>query len=171
MDAMSDDASKFDPRFDPAFQRGYDGPVQPSMRRRPRVESPPEPIGLPPQYSAVERPMVADQLGEYQRRQDVAAGEVRPAREPSGAEDEMIPHGKNPYLAVLTGIGIALVVANLVLIMNIESFIPTDLGPGSQLPYYYVQMIMTGAPLLICLGLATLIGVLFVYAARWKRTP
>lgn len=169
---MSDDASKFDPRFDPAFQRGYDGPVQPSVRRRPRADSPPEPIGLPPQYSAVERPVLADPMSDLLRRDDAERGEKRAPRESSESDEEedTTPRGRNPFLIILTMIGVILIVGSLALLMNLDQIVRMGTQSNSQ-PYFgLMSMIQLGAPMLVTLGLATLIGVLFVYAVRWKRS-
>ena len=173
---MSDDASKFDPRFDPAFQRGYDGPVQPSVRRRPRVESPPEPIGLPPQYSAVERPVLADPMSDLLRRDDRREGagrtEDRAQRESSDYEDddEIAPRGGNPFLIILAMIGVLLILASVALLMNMDQIMQQANQNNPQPNYNLMLVVQLGTPMLITLGLATLIGVLFVFAVRWKRS-
>ncbi|MGV8881703.1 MAG: hypothetical protein ACOH19_06090 [Rhodoglobus sp.] len=167
---MSDDASKFDPRFDPAFQRGYDGPVRPSVRRRPRADSPPEPIGLPPQYSAVERPVLADPMSDLLRREDAGRTERRAPRESTDYDDEEIaPRGRNPFLIILAMIGVLLILGSVALLMNLDQILERANQNSSQSYYNLTLVIQLGTPMLITLGLTTLIGVLFVFAVRWKR--
>ena len=172
VEAMSDDASKFDPRFDPAFQRGYDGPVQPSVRRRPRVDSPPEPIGLPPQYSAVERPVLADPTSDLFRREDARQRADRASLESTNFEDEedAAPSGRNPFLIILAMIGVLLILGSVALLMNMDQIMQRTSQSNSQYNYNLMLVLQFGTPMLITLGLATLIGVLFVYAVRWKRS-
>jgi len=174
---MSDDASKFDPRFDPAFQRGYDGPppaVAPQRTlRRSRSDSPPEPIGLPPKYSAVEQPVFGERPSELlQPEVSSRRADDRVARELLELELELedAPRGRNPFLVTLAIIGVLLILGSIAFMMNLEGLIEKATMQGSQTIFYYMQAILYGAPLLMTLGLATLIGVLFVYAVRWKRS-
>jgi hypothetical protein len=169
---MSDDASKFDPRFDPAFQRGYDGPVQPSVRRRPRADSPPEPIGLPPQYSAVERPVLGDPLNDLLRRDDAERAESRAPREYSDNQDDddIAPRGRNPFLIILAMVGVLLILGSVALLMNMDQIMQQANQNNPQPNYNLMLVVQLGTPMLITLGLATLIGVLFVFAVRWKRS-
>ena len=174
---MSDDASKFDPRFDPAFQRGYDGPPPAAAPqrtlRRSRSDSPPEPIGLPPQYSALEQPVFAERPSEF--LQPDATGrraDDRVARELLELESDLedAPRARNPFLAILAVVGVLLIAGSVAFLMNLEGLIEGASMQGSQTVFYYLQAVIYGAPMLIALGLATLIGVLFVYAVRWKRS-
>lgn len=176
---MSDDASSFDPRFDPAFQRGYDGPTPTSSparsSRRSRSDSPPQPIGLPPQYSAVEQPVVSQRPSEFlqpspaDRRAEDRRAEDRAALLELEAEDA--PRGPNPFLLALLACGALLVISGIALLSQFQSIMDSQPQNGfPQSVYYFMQVVTYGAPLLICLGLATLIGVLFIYAVRWRRS-
>lgn len=174
---MSDDASKFDPRFDPAFQRGYDGPppaVAPQRTlRRSRSDSPPEPIGLPPQYSAVEQSVFAERPSEFLQPEVTGRrADDRVARELLELEHELedAPRARNPFLAILGVVAVLLILGSVALLMNLEGLVERAMQQNNQTQFYYMQAIIYGAPMLIALGLATLIGVLFVYAVRWKRS-
>lgn len=163
---MSDDASKFDPRFDPAFQRGYDGPVRtaPQNRqpaRRSQGENPPQPIiGAPPQFRATERRDAFD--GTISQATPASPGAGSDVAEPL---EEDSPRRLNPFLLVLTVVGLVVIGLSCSLIANVDSLIQSSMDANSG---YLFQMIWFGAPMGVGLGLATLIGVLFVLAARWR---
>jgi hypothetical protein len=127
--------SDFDPRFDPAFQRGYDGPAVASKKQT--TEPAPESIPL------------------IQVDADVS-------------RDEPIERRTNPFLIALTIASIAFVAAGLVLVFQLRALF-ADTQASADFDYITLQTLMIGAPILVGLGLATGIGVLFVYAVRWGR--
>lgn len=164
---MTDESSSFDPRFDPAFQRGYDGPApQAAPRRRvaKRTETPPDPIGMPPVGGAYVRAPLA---------------EPRPVRATPSAEgvveDEIVEvdaeRRANPFLIVLAVVGVGIAGVGAALLANMATIFEqaNSAGPNNQYDFYYLQTIMWGAPMLVCLGIATVVGVLFVLAVRWRR--
>ena len=85
-------------------------------------------------------------------------------------ELEDAPRGRNPFLAILTIVAVLLILGSIALLMNLEGIVERAMQQNNQTQFYYMQAIIYGAPVLIALGLATLIGVLFVYAVRWKRS-
>jgi len=133
--------SDFDPRFDPAFQRGYDGPAV-----------------TPPATSDASAP-AAPPLVRIDPQAAVA---------PQAELDELPPRRGNPFLVALAVIGVALAVGGLVLVFQLR----TIFGDGNGNPdfdYVTLQTLMIAAPILTGLGVATGIGVLFVFAVRWGR--
>lgn len=160
---MSKDASKFDPRFDPAFQRGYDGPVTAAPREAPR-ETPRETarIGTPPGPRATERtvdraPQNAPQPIDYTVTLD-----------PHDEALDDAPAHRNPFLVALVVVAAALVVGGVMLAINLRTIFDDGTG-ASTVDWVIAQALMIATPIVICLGLATGIGVLFVYAVRWGR--
>lgn len=138
---MSDDA-RFDPRFDPAFQPGYEGPLTPARpaRTRPAAAAP---EALP---VIVETPPVPDTV------------EV----------DEPQAHRPNPFLIALGAVAVLLLGGGLYLVSRLRDLF-ADTQSTSDFDYVTLQVLMYAAPLLLVLGLATGIGVLFVFATRWGR--
>lgn len=140
---MSDDA-RFDPRFDPAFQPGYTGPIASSRpAARQVISDPPQPLATT--AASAPSPVVEDV--EY---------------------DDPEPRRTNPFLIVLGAIALVLVGGGLYLVSRLQSLF-ADTQSGSQFDYVTLQVLMYASPLIIALGLATGIGVLFVFATRWDR--
>ncbi|CAN5221159.1 hypothetical protein BH09ACT5_BH09ACT5_17370 [soil metagenome] len=138
---MRDDA-RFDPRFDPAFQPGYDGPLssaKPAVAPRPTVAAP-------------------DAL---------AAVQPAAAQEPA-VEDEPAPRRANPFLIALGALAVLLIVGGVYLVSRLRDlFATTQSSP--EFDYVTLQVLVYAAPMIIVLGLATGIGVLFVLAGRRDR--
>jgi hypothetical protein len=161
MTARSDD--DFDPRFDPAFQRGFEKapastrPFDGDDRRgvAPRViEQRPvarehyaaAPIGLPP---------VADPAPVQTGQTDAAALDDQPPR-------------PNPFLIALGVVAVALVAAGVWGIQAArEPFLGTDVA--SNVDYVGLQILQLIAPVAVALGVATGIGILFVFAVGWQK--
>lgn len=152
---MSDNR-EFDPRFNPAFQRGYDGPLPDASAPARETASPParavaaEPAPLP----RLEASAAPDQRDEYDDRfiESEVAG----------------PRRVNPFLIVLGAVSAVLVGGGLLLVSRLRDLF-ADTQSSSSFDYVTLQVLTTAAPLVICLGLATAIGVLFVFAVRWNR--
>lgn len=140
---MSDDA-RFDPRFDPAFQPGYTGPLAAS-KPAPKIL-----VGDPPAPLPVQQP-------------------VQPAVVDEADDDDLpLPRRANPFLIVLGVIALLLVGGGLYLVSRLRDLF-ADTQSGSDFDYVTLQVLMYASPLIIVLGLATAIGVLFVIAVRWGR--
>ncbi len=152
--------SEFDPRFDPAFQRGYDSP---------------DPVG----------PKTTDASAPAHRRQPGGTAEPAVSAEPAAHLGEGVgqnhlrsndddhdhdlgpePRGINPFLIALVAAAAVFVAVGLGLVSQIQSI--TD-SADSNYDYVLVQTLMIGSPIIIGLGLATGVGVLFLFAARWRR--
>lgn len=126
--------SDFDPRFDPAFQRGYDGPT---------VASP--------------------------KSTDAPAGDPTPVIriEADPVDEELSPRRANPFLIGLAALAVALTAGGLALVFQLRALF-ADTQANSDFDYITLQTLMIGAPIVVGLGLATGIGVLFVFATRWR---
>ena len=138
---MSDDRS-FDPRYDPAFQRGWDGPAAPVTSEAPR-RAEPERIVVAPQRVSVEEGVDGVDGDEGRRR-------------------------PNPFLIVLGVVSIALVVAGVWMASRVSDGFSQQ-GPSTQVDYALLQVLMIASPVTTLLGVATAVGILFLLAARWGR--
>ncbi|GAB2465080.1 hypothetical protein HD599_000097 [Conyzicola lurida] len=150
------DSADFDPRFDPAFQRGFGGgpTTDAPARAVPRPPAPaPAQIGLP---LVVQAPVTPE--GTIP---DLQGG-------PDAAADVDAPKRINPFLIALAAASILLIAGGLWGVQAArEPFLQTDVA--AQADYVGLQMLMEFAPMAIILGLATGLGVLFFLAAAWQR--
>ena len=166
---MSDDRARLDPRFDPAFQRGYDGPAptaEPtSVGAAPAASAPitappsrPEPRTTPREQSAV---AAASPIGS------ATASEPRPMLTPESFVTEE-PRRLNRWMLALGAVSIALTLGGIVLITRLRDLF-ADTQNSAEFDYVVLQSLIIGAPILVGLGLATAIGLLFVLAVRRPR--
>lgn len=157
---------RFDPRFPPAFQPGYDERVH-------REEPPRVPLREAPR-SELEDLIAAAAADSHEERipSDPAfdhGDETPDAAEPAPARAWW--KRINPYLVALGLIGVVLLAAALNLAATSASG-AFFAGPSSQfdpVQLFFVQTAMFSVPLLAFLGLATLISVVVILAARWRR--
>jgi hypothetical protein len=175
-----DPHERFDPRFDPAFQRGYRPKVGDAMRveRRPapqpkqpdeprQAEAPPAPPVPPARVTQVvpREPTIAPgteqastgQGGAGEWGDDDATGDTRVPAAPS----------RNPYILTLWIVGIGFVVLGLALyvVSTMSGLSPSSSGDD---PFQILlhQLGWVFATPLVTVGLATIIGLLFMAATR-----
>ena len=153
---MSDD---FDPRFNPAFQRGYDGPAP-----EPQVSS--TRVGVPSGRTAEPVPVAMPRREATEIAESFSSPNIADTR---FTESEVEPARRtNPFLIALGAIAALLVGGGLFLVSRLRDLFE-DTQSSSNFDFVTLQVLTATAPLLISLGLATGIGVLFVYAVRWQR--
>lgn len=138
-------ASDVDPRFDPAFQRGFES-TTPRVEAASRVEPVETSSAQPPPVEPVETsPVTAP---------PVAAADSSPTR--------------NPWLAVLwvtaAVLTIAAVVAQYIAIEITYSPTPPTAAQEYVIPTVFGAL----APTLFAAGLATAIAALVIHALRWQ---
>jgi hypothetical protein len=174
------DSDEFDPRFDPAFQRGFDA-TESRFRSRAGAQRAPEASlaeqPQPPSGRRVAVPVAPDHI-------DYAVAQASPPpvapREAVASDDRVdgadaaaddAPTRANPFLIALIVVSIALVGGGVWGVQAArEPFLNTD--AAVNVDYSGLQMLMTFAPMAIALGIATAVGILFVYAIRWRdRRP
>lgn len=169
---MADDSKgRIDPRFDPAFQRGFQGapPSAPRAEAPPVVDSPvvrEVPIFQPP---AVREPRLTEQPPRELEREEAHYGTARyQVRDEEDSEEEPTGRRTNPFLIALIAVAVALVLFGLYLFQTIrQTFL--DSQTSSEYDYITLQTVMYAAPIAVGLGVATGIGVLFTYAMRWRK--
>ena len=162
-----------DPRFDPRFQRGYDGP-EPDAPVTPAVPSPLE-TGVTRPLAAQPAPATGPAPGEQAAGDAPAAAGRDAARspEPAGATDDTAfwsPPRHNPFaIALLVG-GIVLIAIGLSLIWSIvtQSTYPDGIDRPAQ-AFALVQQQVT--PALLIAGLFGIVAwlVLGALAAAARR--
>jgi hypothetical protein len=173
---MADDG--YDPRFDPAFQRGFEGetvypprqaPAAPSRhdaRQAPERMVAPMPEFLRVRPRAEQPPNAIDE--EYRSAPARAVREP----EPHAAAVPLPPPPplrSNPFLIAALVIAIALIGAGVLIGSRIDLWYDDVSGDGPG--FGLLNMLQVGAPLAICLGIATVIAVLIILALRWRGRP
>ncbi len=166
---MSDEKNtEVDPRFDPAFQRGFDPsiPIEeyvpaPVPRKSAPPVAPPAPVVLAP------TPVVA-QPSPAAVAPAAPDAEDAPAQDTDSPEEADASPSRNPFLLFLGIIAIALVVAGIWLfVQSGDAFNSKEVR--SQGDYMSLDSTIHAAPFIALLGGATAIAILFVFAARWRR--
>ena len=174
-----------DPRYDPAFQRGYDGPVATGSRadaagrgsgaphvtsalsrtprdaarsdgRRTASADPAERIGLPPERPAAES---ADER---------AASEATVVRVAAPA---MRPPWTNPFAVIVALIGIATLGAGVFLLQESLRLVQGNDGFETQLDYWSLQWGLWGGSVFTGVGIVIVTAVLMFCAVYWSRRP
>jgi hypothetical protein len=170
---MATNEQHFDPRFDPAFQRGFGGAAgasagtgtQAGRRAAPAVQQLPPPTPVDGQSAPL--------IGEAPASTRGPASAPPPAVRDDGltiadAAQEPRRQWTNPFLIALAVLSVALVAAGLWMFQAArEPFLGTD--ANSQADYATLTMMMDLAPLLLTLGAATAIGIVFLFAIDWQK--
>lgn len=175
---MSDSQdAPIDPRFDPAFQRGFDQtiPVEEYVPERlPRKTAAPAPTAAAEPASMFAPAPVAPASETIARSDNSIAAPIDPLSETdaaasarSDAESDSSP-SRNPFLLFLAVISIALVAVGIWLFVRSgDAFNSKDVR--SQGDYMSLDATIHMAPFIALLGAATAIGVVFVFASKWRR--
>ncbi|MBG6054870.1 hypothetical protein IWX81_001281 [Salinibacterium sp. CAN_S4] len=148
------DSRNFDPRFDPAFQRGFVDDDSRAPQRHGGIEAlglGGEPIGLPPQ--------------------PVESREAAVAEVPAHPEPVAVSLEGNPWVKVLWVIAPVFILGGLIgqawaqsLLFN-GSFTS---GPSAFESYVVPSVVQAVGPWMVLTGLAALVGVVFLHAVRWR---
>lgn len=160
---------ELDPRFHPAFQRGYEpDPPSPAVHPADAVDS--AAIVSLPQWAEVPPPPVGPPTDKAPPE-----GEQKPAihAEVGGTAATANRRGINPYIALLWVVGVVLAVGGAALlffgfvgVFTSYSNVSSE-GPRAQVPY--VLGTTFGTPL-VSVGLATIAGLIFFSAWQtWRR--
>jgi hypothetical protein len=182
---MAGDPKRIDPRYDPAFQRGYEGEVrtgahaESALRRTASVTPAAGRVGPPPVASTsafapapeAVTPMPTAAASASTAAAPVPATAVAPASPASVAEapESATPLEvtRNPFYLGLGALAVALVVAGVVwLDVGFEAIRERQWASDSG--YWAGYVMSVGAPLSIALGVAIAAGLLFVFARGWR---
>jgi uncharacterized membrane protein YidH (DUF202 family) len=170
---MADDlGSGVDPRFNPAFQRGFvaDDPAEDDV---PEVAPG---VSLPSATVNAVVPETADGVDAAARAEEVPSADAEPImRIDAGATDagspaSEVPVARNPYLIALLVVALLLIAAGIWLFVNTESQFDSS-QVQSQGDYISLTSLIEFAPFLALVGGVIIIGVLFIFALRYRRRP
>jgi hypothetical protein len=187
---MNDESkTEIDPRFDPVFQRGFDpsvsldtvpagsAAVDGSARRAPTplpgVAAAPAPVASPAKVVPVQAPPARPVVGRAPTpavTSELVQDEVvRLADAPvdEDAAEDSNP-ARNPFLLVLGIIAVVLITVGVWLFAQTgQAFNSREVR--SQGDYMTLVATIQMAPFIALLGGATAIGVIFMFAAKWRR--
>ncbi len=156
------DGDRFDPRFDPAFQRGFEGEAPPTV--------PASSVEAPPARPAVEQPR------DVVERPDPDAAERAPRRRPPGtgraatvsATDDAPSQRRNPFLIAAVVIAGLLIVGGVLIFARLPEWRATVQG-DALVDFATLQVLYFASPLMVILGIATIIALLILAGSRWRR--
>jgi hypothetical protein len=176
---MTDDnGAAIDPRYDPAFQRGFSGEVQTgahgqsTLRRTAAVN--PSPVRPAPQRpdefritppAAAETPVAADAFAPLPDDVDVThhSGEAVVAATPRDL-------ARNPFLIALAALAAVLIFAGSVWAYEGFATIVKNGGTRNEVEFWAAQTMSFGAPLAIVAGLFVVAALLVIFGRSWNRT-
>ncbi|HXR44387.1 MAG TPA: hypothetical protein VN759_06235 [Pseudolysinimonas sp.] len=156
---MAEDDGGTDPRYDPAFQRGYDGPVRTTLRDTARADpadSDSPRLSEPVTVTPVAAPLVT-----------TAPAAAEPAA--VAPVDRATPRdiARNPFYLAVAALAVLAIVAGVVWLARGFASIADD-RTTTATGYYAATVMSFGAPLLIGIGIAIFAGLLFVLARGWR---
>ncbi|QNO37740.1 hypothetical protein H4J02_01465 [Protaetiibacter sp. SSC-01] len=175
-----------DPRYDPAFQRGYDGAVVSGSR----ADAASRTVGTPRVTSALSRPAAAppratrtpDAAGttgtaDAAERiglppESASAADATAASEPTVvhvAAPAMRPPWTNPFAIVVALLGIASLGVGLYLVQESLRLVQSNDGFETQLDYWSLQWGLWGGAIFTGVGVLVIAGVLMFCAVYWSR--
>ncbi|MCU1534081.1 MAG: hypothetical protein JWR53_562 [Glaciihabitans sp.] len=173
---MTDDSQpRIDPRFNPAFQRGFD----------PSVDVAEDATTAPPvaRAGAASHPAAASYAahptfsGPVQDAVAAAAPAAVASHDPAGAlpivdtpqdpDQDRVPT-RNPFLISLAIVAVLLIGAGAWLFARSSGAFDDPANIQSQADYMRLAATLNAAPLIMLLGAGTAVGVLFLFAIRWR---
>jgi hypothetical protein len=171
-----DDRKSIDPRYDPAFQRGYAGEVRMGQRgesalRRTAAVSP-----APVRAATTPDAMPAGTGQDPSAASTMPSADAGPAPGRGDVPDEpiLIPAPastrdmtRNPFYLAAAALAVLLIVGGAVWLNQGFAAIADD-RTSTTVGYYAAMAMSFGAPLTIGIGVAIIAGLLFVLARGWR---
>ena len=170
-----DDGAAVDPRYDPAFQRGFDGEVatgprgQSTLRRTAAVN--PAPARLPAQHveevepARAELPAPLPTLALAPEGVPAPVAEVAPVAVTTPRE-----LARNPFVIALAALGAVLILAGAVWAYEGFATIVKNGGTRNEVEFWAAQTMSFGAPLAIVVGLGVAAVLLVLFGRAWQRS-
>lgn len=174
-DETHDDGAVIDPRYDPAFQRGFDGEVatgprgQSTLRRTAAVN--PAPARMPAHPVEVVEPLTTQEPEPLPT--------LAPLSETSGAMPADVALAavvtpreliRNPFMIALATLGALLILVGSIWAYEGFAAIVKNGGTRNEVEFWAAQTMSFGAPLAIVVGLAVAAVLLVLFARSWQRS-
>ena len=173
-DSTNGDEAAIDPRYDVAFQRGFEGEVatgprgQSTLRRTAAVN--PAPARLPAQ------PVERDEPAAF--AQDEHPTLALAPEAPASAAVEVAPVAvttprellRNPFMIALGALGVLLVLVGAIWAYEGFATIVKNGGTRNEVEFWAAQTMSFGAPLAIVVGLSIVAVLLVLFGRAWQRS-
>ena len=165
---------RFDPRFSPEFQPGYDPHAQ---RREPPTAPLRDETSGGWDDGSVDSPSINPGADSYAANRPgadlpVPADSSGLVDEPDATDEPAAWRQRtNPWIIVLWVLGVVFIaggIATIYVVAGMSSTFSANGFPGFPESLFY-QMALSGAPMLIVLGLATVTASIVVFAIRWRH--
>ncbi len=188
---MSDtNGAAIDPRYDPAFQRGFSGEVQTgahgqsTLRRTAAVNPGPSrapsqaahPTSPPPGQTSGDDSLIGPPPPEWTR----TTGDPAVATIPEPVVQHDLPEpasvvtprelARNPFVIALAALAAVLIIAGAVWAYEGFAAIVKNGGTRNEVEFWAAQTMSFGAPLAIIVGLGVLAVVLGMFGRAWHRS-
>ena len=175
-----DDGAAIDPRYDPAFQRGFEGEVQTgahgqsTLRRTAAVN--PAPARPTPQRAEESRFAPRSDGAELAPVAENGVGAlVSDIASPSPVEPAAQAHvttprelARNPFVIALAVLAVVLVLAGAIWAYEGFATIVTNGGTRNEVEFWAAQTMSFGAPLAIVGGLAVVAMLLVLFGRSYQ---
>ncbi len=178
---MPDDDARIDPRYDPAFQRGFDGEVVSGQRGRSAgvlrsAVTAPAPYRTP--IDAVpdgDEPVgLSEAPVTRATRLSTTGGADGAADDGYDADDDAIYRHRgargllrNPFVIALMALDAALLISGVAWFAGSRALVSGNVT--SELDYWLLQTSVVGAPIVVAAGALVLAGLLALFARAWQR--
>ena len=174
-----DDGAAIDPRYDPAFQRGFDGEVatgprgQSTLRRTAAVNPAPARMPVQPAEStpadSVEASSVdpAEPLPTLAPMPDTSADAMDAAGQAATTPRELI---RNPFMIALAALAALLILVGAIWAYEGFAAIVKNGGTRNEVEFWAAQTMSFGAPLAIVAGLGIATVLLVLFGRSWQRS-
>jgi hypothetical protein len=178
-----DEGAAIDPRYDRAFQRGFEGEVttgprgQSTLRRTAAVN--PAPARMPAQVvdrveppTAVEQPEPSRFAPESDSAPAPAVAAVVAASVETAPELVTTPRDliRNPFIIALAALGALLVLVGSIWAYEGFAAIVKNGGTRNEVEFWAAQTMSFGAPLAIVVGLGVVAVLLVLFGRSWQRS-
>jgi hypothetical protein len=169
------DGAAIDPRYDPAFQRGFDGEVatgprgQSTLRRTAAVN--PAPARMAPHPVEQDDPAQVDEPVKPSSVQPApAAAAVAPVDAAPAAVATPRELLRNPFIIALAALAVLLILVGAIWAYEGFATIVKNGGTRNEVEFWAAQTMSFGAPLAIVVGLAVAAVLLVLFGRSWQRT-
>ncbi|HEY4153739.1 MAG TPA: hypothetical protein VGM38_10510 [Pseudolysinimonas sp.] len=174
-DKSAGDGAAVDPRYDAAFQRGFDGEVatgprgQSTLRRTAAVNPAPSRMAPHPveQFdpAVVEEPAHLSALAPAPESTVPASVDLAPAVVTTPRE--LL---RNPFTIALAALAVLLILVGAIWAYEGFATIVKNGGTRNEVEFWAAQTMSFGAPLAIVVGLAIAAVLLVLFGRSWQRT-
>jgi len=172
--STGDDGAAIDPRYDPAFQRGFDGEVATGPRGQSTLRR-----------TAAVNPAPARMSAQRAEPVEPATDEPEPLSTPAPATDAPAPVAsddsagvvtspreliRNPFMIALAALGALLILVGAIWAYEGFAAIVKNGGTRNEVEFWAAQTMSFGAPLAIVVGLAIAAVLLVLFGRSWQRS-